>query len=102
MTSYSFPSGHSTQSAAFVTALLLTLLSTRCPRRVKDGVAAAAFLLALGVAASRVYLGVHYPSDVICGLALGTACAMVASHYVTGPPTGSSTPEPNASRSVAP
>jgi membrane-associated phospholipid phosphatase len=102
VTSYSFPSGHSAQAAAFVTALLLTLLSTRCPRRVKDGVAAAGFLLALGVAASRVYLGVHYPSDVIFGLALGTACVIVASHYVTGPPTGSSTPEPNASRSVAP
>ena len=71
-------------------------------RRVKDGVAAAGFLLALGVAASRVYLGVHYPSDVIFGLALGTACAIVASHYVTGPPPGSSTPEPNASRFVAP
>ncbi len=68
----------------------------------KDGVAAAGFLLALGVAASRVYLGVHYPSDVIFGLALGTACAIVASHYITGPPMGSSTPEPSTSRSVAP
>ena len=81
---------------------LVGCVSTRFRRRVKDGVAAAGFLLALGVAASRVYLGVHYPSDVIFGLALGTACAIVASHYVTGPPPGSSTPEPNASRFVAP
>ena len=67
----------------------------------KDGVAAAGFLLALGGRRHGI-LGVHYPSDVIFGLALGTACAIVASHYVTGPPPGSSTPEPNASRFVAP
>jgi membrane-associated phospholipid phosphatase len=37
-------------------------------------------VLAIGVAASRVFLAVHYPSDVIAGGLLGIACAIVGAH----------------------
>jgi undecaprenyl-diphosphatase len=100
VTSYSFPSGHSAQSAALVTAVLVALLSAQCAGRLKAAATAAGFLVVLGVAASRVYLGVHYPSDVIFGVTLGTAWAIVASHYVTAP-LARATPEPKASTSGA-
>jgi undecaprenyl-diphosphatase len=67
----SFPSGHA--AGAFTCALFaMTLLLTRSPRRPKVLLASAALLtLAAAVAASRVYLGVHYPADVACGSLLG-------------------------------
>ncbi|MCA1712462.1 MAG: phosphatase PAP2 family protein [Actinobacteria bacterium] len=64
----SFPSGHATGSAAFGLALAIVLLSVVSWRRL---LFALAFLFALAVAASRVLLGVHYPSDVAAGLLVG-------------------------------
>jgi membrane-associated phospholipid phosphatase len=63
--SSSFPSGHTT--ASFATAISLSL---NFP---KWYVIAPAYLWAGGVAYSRMYLGVHYPSDVLTGMLLGTA-----------------------------
>jgi membrane-associated phospholipid phosphatase len=70
----SFPSGHTT--AAFATATGLTLAYPRWY------VAVPAYLWAAGVGYSRLQLGVHYPSDVLCGALIGTGTA-VASHYVS-------------------
>ncbi len=75
----SFPSGHSSWSAAFfaAAALLLARGRGRHARIALSGLAAA---LAVGIAASRVLLTVHWLSDVIAGLALGwawfAACAI--------------------------
>jgi undecaprenyl-diphosphatase len=64
----SFPSGHACSSAAVYMALALVLPASHLHRRVAMTAAA---LLAMAIAFSRVYLGVHYPSDVLAGLALG-------------------------------
>jgi undecaprenyl-diphosphatase len=66
---YSFPSGHSMLSACVfgVTAAILTARMTSRGKRAAVWAAAAA--LALAVGASRIYLGVHYPSDVAAGYA---------------------------------
>ncbi len=66
----SFPSGHSATAAAFyaTAALLLGRWRGRPARAVLTGLAAG---IAVGVAASRVLLDVHWLSDVIAGLALG-------------------------------
>ena len=61
--SWSFPSGHTT--FAFATATSLTLSFP------KWYVAVPAYLWASTVAYSRMYLGVHYPSDVLGGIILG-------------------------------
>lgn len=58
---HSFPSGHSASSFAAATAL-----SIYYPKA-----APLAFTVATGVAASRVHLGVHFPSDVTVGAAIG-------------------------------
>ena len=65
--SHSFPSGHATVSFACA-----TVLSALVPR------AAPAFLvLAAAIAYSRLYLGVHWPLDVVAGAALGVATALL-------------------------
>lgn len=65
-TSSSFPSGHAASAAAFCTAVAL-----ECPR------AGAALLpLAATIAYSRVHVGVHWPSDVLGGVTIGTAVAL--------------------------
>jgi undecaprenyl-diphosphatase len=65
---FSFPSGHTT--AAFAAAVALA--------GAPFGLGPAALLLALGIGASRVYLGAHYPLDVAAGVVLGTAAGAVA------------------------
>jgi len=65
---FSFPSGHT--AAAFVMATLLTAFY--------PPVALVAYPLALAIGASRVTLGVHYPSDIVAGAVLGSGCALLA------------------------
>jgi undecaprenyl-diphosphatase len=76
----SFPSGHSATAAAFWAAVAL-IIGRTLPRPIRPLVAATAVALAVGVAASRVLLDVHWLSDVVGGLALGWAwfalCAVV-------------------------
>lgn len=71
----SFPSGHATMSA--VTYLTLGLLAARfLPRRAtKIYVVALAVVLTFLIGVSRLYLGVHWPSDVMAGWCAGFAWA---------------------------
>jgi undecaprenyl-diphosphatase len=68
----SFPSGHSGLAAAFYAGAALVLARRRSPRT-RALLAGGAVAIAVGVACSRVLLGVHWMSDVLAGLALGWA-----------------------------
>lgn len=65
--SYSFPSGHALCSFCFygVLAGLVAARTKRLALRIAAGAAAAILVVAIGL--SRIYLGMHYPSDVIAG-----------------------------------
>jgi undecaprenyl-diphosphatase len=70
--SFSFPSGHATTSA-MVYGFLAFLLARGLRRRWRPPLLAAAAVLVALIGLSRIYLGVHWFSDVIAGFALGLA-----------------------------
>lgn len=75
---WSFPSNHSTIGAA--AAVGLALAWRRLALWVLPGAALMGF--------SRVFVGAHYPHDVLAGLVLGSVTAWLVFRYLTGPATG--------------
>lgn len=77
-TSLSFPSGHAVGSMVGFGMLTYVLLRCRVTGHAsRAGVVATASLIVGLIAYSRLYLGVHYISDVIAGLALGTVWLII-------------------------
>jgi diacylglycerol kinase family enzyme/membrane-associated phospholipid phosphatase len=73
----SFPSGHSASAAAFAAGVAM-----------ESPVAGALIApVALGVGYSRVHVGVHYPGDVVAGMAVGGAVALATQHWWRVRPT---------------
>ncbi|MGQ0716268.1 MAG: phosphatase PAP2 family protein [Pseudonocardiales bacterium] len=69
--SSSFPSGHAASAAAFTTAVTL-----ECP-----AIGLAVAPVAAAVAYSRLHTGVHYPSDVVVGMLLGSGIALATRRW---------------------
>lgn len=71
-TSYSFPSGHAMNSSVFYLAISFYFYHFTRKKRLSLVVTAILILLIILIGFSRVYLGVHYPSDVVGGYVVGT------------------------------
>ena len=69
---HSFPSGHVGASSAFFGVLLIA--------RRRTGLAC--LLIPILIGFSRMYIGAHYLSDVVCAAVLGIFCALVVAHFL--------------------
>lgn len=67
--SYSFPSGHAQNSSTIFTSLILFIK--------KRWIIIVSIIMTILVCLSRIYLGVHYPSDVLVGLIIGIGLALL-------------------------
>ncbi|WP_341864191.1 phosphatase PAP2 family protein [Gymnodinialimonas sp. 57CJ19] len=73
----SFPSGHSMMAAIVYLTLAVLLARTLHGKVAKAYVIAVATLVVIAVGISRVYLGVHWPTDVLAGWIIGAAWALL-------------------------
>ncbi len=72
LSDYSFPSGHTTASFSLATTLALNM-----PK-----FSMLVYILATIIAISRIYLGVHYPTDVTAGLIIGIGGGLITHKYL--------------------
>ncbi len=101
---YSFPSGHAANAAAAATILTLLVWPVLSPRA-RRWVTVSAVAFALITALDRVFLGVHFPSDVVGGLIFGIGLGVASyvgylgwspgTENVPPPPEGTAGPEPH-------
>ena len=75
----SFPSGHAMNSAVVYLTLGALLAKTLSDQKARSFVMAVSVALTLIVGFSRIYLGVHWPSDVLAGWAVGASWALLCS-----------------------
>jgi undecaprenyl-diphosphatase len=87
----SFPSGHSASAAAFTVGVALEQPLLAVPVGV----------LAAGVAYGRVHTGVHYPGDVVAGLAIGTGAALAVKRVWPTRPARPGVHPPTVAEAVA-
>ena len=88
---FSFPSGHALLSMVAYGVLGVLVMRSRLPIAVRRGVVVTLGLVVLLVGLSRVWLGVHYPTDVLAGWTTGAVIVLVYARL-----TRSVSPEPAA------
>ncbi|WP_104748378.1 phosphatase PAP2 family protein [Helicobacter cetorum] len=79
---FSFPSGHSLSSAIFYGLIILLLPHFISNQKIRNALIYALLFFILLMGLARIYLGVHYPSDVLGGFCLGAlgACFLVGAY----------------------
>lgn len=99
---YSFPSGHATGSMAVYGAVAYLSLTTVRSRPARAVITAGALLVVVLIGFSRVYLGEHFPSDVIAGWCVGVAWVAILVLLLWGALPAFATPRATEGRSARP
>lgn len=74
---FSFPSGHAAMAMVAYGILAVVIGRSRLPRSVRAGLIGALLMLVLLIGVSRVWLGVHYPTDVLAGWTAGAVIVLL-------------------------
>ncbi|MEO6796822.1 MAG: phosphatase PAP2 family protein [Candidatus Dormibacter sp.] len=80
----SFPSGHVANSTALYLAILLAVFVFARRRSLRVALLLLALALVTAIAVSRIYLGLHYPSDIVAGFLIGVAWALIVRYALSG------------------
>jgi len=79
---YSFPSGHSMVSTAFYGFLIYLIYKNIKNKYLKYGLIVILSLLIIWIGMSRIYLGVHYTSDVVAGFLISISYLIIFTHFI--------------------
>lgn len=79
---YSFPSGHTTNNVAFYGLAIYLIYKNVKNKVLRNVLCCILACIPLIIAFSRIYLRVHYPSDVIAGTVLGIVCVVIFINFI--------------------
>lgn len=103
---FSFPSGHSALSTVAYGILGVLVMRSRLPLAVRRGIVVALGILIFLVGVSRIWLGVHYPTDVLAGWTGGAVIVLLYARFTRGvspqPAAAAAAADPAGSRSDPP
>ena len=81
-TGYSFPSGHTMAACIFYGFIIYLIYKSKYSKRTKITLTIILTLLILLIGVSRIYLGVHYASDVIAGYLVSISYLIIFTHFI--------------------
>ena len=81
---FRFPSGHATLSMVAYGVLAVLISRSRLPRGVRTAAIVGLALLVVGIGVSRIWLGVHYPTDVLAGWTAGWVIVLLYASLTRG------------------
>ncbi|MGI8998576.1 MAG: phosphatase PAP2 family protein [Candidatus Limnocylindria bacterium] len=103
---FSFPSGHAVLSMVAYGVLAILITRSRLPLNVRRGIISGLTVLILLIGLSRIWLGVHYPTDVLAGWAAGAVIVLLYARLTRGvslePAAAAVDADPATSRSGQP
>ena len=82
---YSFPSGHATVVTALVVSLVMVMTMTRVGREIRHLLWVAAVVFIAFICVTRLYLGVHWVTDVLGGCSVGLGSTLILSPFMLRP-----------------